>query len=485
MTIYVPNMTDTPDWFISPRILDDKRFVDAYKLVEKELLPRIPRDCLVDIHELVTLIEDFSDFSKINQETIYSCVMRDPSFKQLITAVLEQSGSHEYLHCKYLEPERREAKRRNIINEYESGQLDMTIEENKRIVVECECQRLFEYIKQGYKLAVIKNLLPDPQRYYDRRQTLKVLLQNCKEHLYNWDTSRIITFLQHSIPILRYVDSTMFLLDRLVKDIKLNCRQRDEFNQSVCNAILEEIANGNLTCDISIDKKDEQHVYLTCSIEDLNEWTPDPFECGDDPITKSSKAGHFLSILFSLFRTLSEFVRQYQLDLEKRILYQKSTCDQEIELYEKLGQMLGEEIMKPIYVMLFDWEQSKTTGILLRSIKYWPEHHSNPVNFPVDSELDGRRSAFESVLDPTISVTWIPHIEPVSLTLQFDNGVFEFIVPASALEVLKLLIERNCNDPFTLNDTLYERDIAVWRERGVITESEKGVFFINNVYNKQ
>ena len=476
------NATGIPDWFISPKVLDDKLAMDACRIVKRELLPKISNDCLTDARKFVHLIEEFSYCTKLSQETIYACIMRDPSLGQMVVTMLEQSECYKYIHNKHLGPELKEAMRRNLIKKYENGQLDTAVEENKKMAMDYEFRKLFEYIKLGYKLPAIKELLPDSQRYYDRKQTLGELLQNCKEHLYGWTTPDIIAFLQRSIPILRYVDSTMFLLDRLVKDIKINCRQRNDFYQSVCNAILEEITKGNLIGDIFIDKKDEQHAYLTCSIEDLNEWTPDPPECDKDPIARSSRAGHFMSILLNLFQTLGEFVKQYQVDLERRILYKGSIYSKEFELYENIKQRLGEEVTKPIYVMLADWKQSETTGVLLRSVKYWPEHHPNPANTPADSELD-RRRVFESMLDPALSVTWLPCLEPVSVTLQFDNGAFEFIVPASALKVLELLIERNCEGQLTLDDNQHEHDIAVWVKQGVITESAEGFFLINSIYN--
>ena len=466
--------------------MGDGVLVGACKLVEEGLFPRISNEHILDIHKFIATIEEFSRSSSIGEETVYACVMRHHSYQQAIISALEHNDTYKHIYCKYLEPELEKVRRRAAIREYTNGRLDMDNEENKQIVVEYECQRLFQYIQQGCTPSSIKKLLPDARRCYDRRQTLRTLLHSCKEQLYHLSTPAIVAFLHNSIPVLRHADRTMFLLDRLVKDIKTSCGQKTDFHQSICTAVIAEITSSKNAHDsILIDKKDEQHAYLTCSIDDLHGWTPDPLECGDEPIAKGSKTGHFLSVLFSLFKAPEEFVLQYQLDLEKRILCQRSTHEAESRIYEKVERALGEEIMKPVFVMLSDWKHSESTGVLFRSIRYWPRHPSTPSDIPSDPER-GRRQAFESSLASTIAVKWMPHLEPVSVILQFDNGAFEFVVPVSAFELLKRLIEMHDNNTlFTLDTNLHEQDIAVWMKHGVIGECGKGTFIINSNCNKQ
>jgi hypothetical protein len=59
------------------------------------------------------------------------------------------------------------------------------------------------------------------------------------------------------------------------------------------------------------------------------------------------------------------------------------------------------------------------------------------------------------------------------------------MAPASALELLKRLIEAHGSNPFTPDTDVDKGDVAVWMEHGVIGECNEGIFVINSTFNKR
>ena len=314
------------------------------------------------------------------------------------------------LDLPYFAPEAQRQRYQELELAYLSGNKDIDF----AFIVDFECSRLSESILSGR----VPNFPFNPELYLKRSEVNLDIPSGVNP----------VEYLLASVPVLRTLDPTMFLLDRLARKTKELIRGNSALPyKRLFDLLQQDLLNvPKLVFD---GKEPSLHSYMHCSLSALHEWRPDPPECMDLPISSSAKSANQALLLLNLMPSMQSFIEEYKKDFADRLLHFRTDFSREETLLHRLQGVIDDaSLLQGIHVMLSDWREAEKTGVLLRSTAYWPEI---PVANNTNQFLEEQRRRVEAQ-HPEYQLDWRRDLEMVQIELK-DGALLTLSLGALAL----------------------------------------------------
>ena len=301
-------------------------------------------------------------------------------------------------------------------------------------------------------------------------------------------TRLIIEIFIRIIKIMKTIESSGYLLEKISKPIKEYLRNRKDTMQWIVTTILSEDDN-NLIEDMSkayvrnIQSLD--YDYMSSDDEPEN-WEPirnikeinntnNNNNINNNNISETKKnKSDIISTLVNVFGSPEKFMEQYKRMLsERKVTNNKFSIENEIKNLELLKIKFGENLLNSCDVIIKDIKESKKLNsnelknnlidCLIINKNYWPFLSNNKFEINnINPDLDINNTKFKNFLNEfkdsiasfkqkftqknfSRNLNFYSNVGYVNLTLFFKNGEFNFIVTPLSAMIIKMFDEENKN----------------------------------------
>ena len=301
-------------------------------------------------------------------------------------------------------------------------------------------------------------------------------------------TRLIIEIFIRIIKIMKTIESSGYLLEKISKPIKEYLRNRKDTMQWIVTTILSEDDN-NLIEDMSkayvrnIQSLD--YDYMSSDDEPEN-WEPirnikeinntnNNNNINNNNISETKKnKSDIISTLVNVFGSPEKFMEQYKRMLsERKVTNNKFSIENEIKNLELLKIKFGENLLNSCDVIIKDIKESKKLNsnelknnlidCLIINKNYWPFLSNNKFEINnINPDLDINNTKFKKFLNDfkdsiasfkqkftqknfSRNLNFYSNVGYVNLTLFFKNGEFNFIVTPLSAMIIKMFDEENKN----------------------------------------
>ena len=193
------------------------------------------------------------------------------------------------------------------------------------------------------------------------------------------ETEDILGQVLISIPVLRLIDPTCFILDRAIQRIRGYLKKRKEFAGEIVKmirslAMEEEFRNG-----VKVFYDNPEFDQINYSMDTFN----DPPEAGSECIRKSSKIGDAFTVLANLAEDPEILLTEYKKNLVKMLIYDEADVDEVMAEVELFKSKFGNALWETCDVILKDFVESRKFNgdgcldVVIASHLYWPKMEIN------------------------------------------------------------------------------------------------------------
>ena len=304
-------------------------------------------------------------------------------------------------------------------------------------------------------------------------------------------TFEIICLIHRFIPLLRKLDSSCFLLDSCLKEVKgyfKNCRK--DLGGALLQFLLQNKEKEFNMKDFDAQKSKKISFLLEYPPNsDFLAWKPDPIfiKTYIDPALKTTDP---INLVISNL-TSTPLVEEYQKSLSKRLLKIENASDidrivQEIEI---LRIKCGDSFVNSAKIMLNDVIESKTRlslkneviNVTIISHRYWPELSESLLEHPesISNNLEIVKKNYASEQSDK-KIIWRPQLDEVKLELEFQSGTYLFSCPIESA-ILMSSFEFPMEDEFDIKTLIaytgimdgkvLKSALAFWLKRKIIIPS--------------
>ena len=302
-------------------------------------------------------------------------------------------------------------------------------------------------------------------------------------------TRLIIEIFIRIIKIMKTIESSGYLLEKISKPIKEYLRNRKDTMQWIVTTILSEDDN-NLIEDMSkayvrniqsldydyMSSDDEPENWEPIrNIKEINNTNINNNNINNNNISETKKnKSDIISTLVNVFGSPEKFMEQYKRMLsERKVTNNKFSIENEIKNLELLKIKFGENLLNSCDVIIKDIKESKKLNsnelknnlidCLIINKNYWPFLSNNKFEINnINPDLDINNTKFKNFLNDfkdsiasfkqkftqknfSRNLNFYSNVGYVNLTLFFKNGEFNFIVTPLSAMIIKMFDEENKN----------------------------------------
>ncbi|KAL5259145.1 hypothetical protein ACHWQZ_G009560 [Mnemiopsis leidyi] len=315
------------------------------------------------------------------------------------------------------------------------------------------------------------------------------------------NTEDIITQYSSAIKVLRFLDPSGAILEKVCSPLRSYLKNRDDTIRCILNSLMSEEEN-ELTRELSSTTGTLFNSNEDSDLEndDWEKWKPQSKDMPTDLKSKASKSADIISTLCSIYGSASVFVKEYRsLIAEKLLTTSNYDVSLEMRSMELLKVGFGED-MSQCQIMLQDVVDSKRThaniinkvkqecpfeiSTLIISHVFWPNLRKEEVNIykPLQDYLSGEYQTAYSELKRSRTLEWNLNLGFVELDLEFEGRTLSFTVsPVQATIILCFEKSEKCHAD-TISNTIglslsqTRKKLAFWVTNGVLKETSKDMY---------
>lgn len=301
------------------------------------------------------------------------------------------------------------------------------------------------------------------------------------------DTVDIFVTYLACVKVFSFLDPRGVLLERVSRPIHRYLKERSDTVSILVDGILGE--PGSPLAFLS-EKLELQNALLDLTEGDESNWVPDPLDAPADFIKKQTN--DIVAALLSLYDNKEVFIKQLNIVFSSKLL--QSSVESIGSLQTKAEQLkarFGRRQLQNIYVMIKDILDSNNAiekihcennklaniGAFVLSRLFWPPLKSSSLRLP--SHIQGSVEAYTAIwsaICPGRSITWIPGVGRVSLTIELEDRQIDIVVTPDQAVVIHAFDETNSKNltlgqlaaATELDDAQILPAIQFWISKGIL-----------------
>ncbi|CAG9856014.1 unnamed protein product [Phyllotreta striolata] len=323
-------------------------------------------------------------------------------------------------------------------------------------------------------------------------------------------TPDVLTAYVAAIRSLRVLDPTGLLLETVTQPFHQYLRSREDTVRCVVTSLTEEGPNDLAEELVRFEAVPvDENTTVDEDVENWKSWVPDPIDAIPSK-TSSRRTFDIISMLVNVYGSKELFVNEYRTLLANRLLTQ-CLCDteKEIRYLELLKLRFGDSQLHYCEVMLKDVADSKRinqhikqdpeyneeeipVSAMIVSAQFWPAFKEEKLELhgKVREQISKYISAFET-LKGSRTLCWKDHLGFVDLEVELADKTLSLSVSPVHASIIMHFQDKSTWELEELSkimqcpSTVLRRKIGFWQCHGIIVETSKDVFCIQDDFENK